>query len=975
MTTYGRNRQSIANIEEELNSIFDKHPKSQINANGDPVIPADNLLDILHSFSELYDGQPLLSDEETAMLQSLLAQNPGLEVTPQILLGFIAEKTKHSTPPRSPGPNDMFGNDAGDEYDFEEDNRGRDDDRSGGGYGHSRSLSSDSDGTSYYPGSRPPSRGPMTPAKSPLDSERRQRSQPLVAAPPSSWSKRPTPAGRRKSDAGRGSDSEGGTPSAWNRSTSRNRQRQSSNPTSPSTPHRDLTFSSGSPPDYHPSPSSRPGSRAGFGGRSNSMDMGYSSPDDANHTVKSRPMSRYGYNNFGDISNMSSDSIANEVNTLLMPRPSSSQTDSDEEDEIVAGLVPDRSTASSTVSMEIHERMEALQRNNEELGRKLMEAERTLQNKLMEHETELEETHMRLEELRSELSLSNREEKELRAKDSRNMAQIATLEAEMAKIQKALDSAKATYSSLQKQYQEQCIVSEKYRDDLRRRDETIRSLRENAALFEIENAKWQKEHDTYEERLVSMEAELELAMQAHTQLDEQKQENMLLKETIDRMRYEMDEMRSAVTAAANMQSGTNSAAGTISKSLGAELAGKMRWEEEDSDSREHDTEEEIGSEASTAVDEEDDTEGEEDEDVIQTIITKRKRKVPSRAHELSSTRHEFSELKEYSDSSTQYDPTLFAVNHAMQTEAERNPIMATFSIQTDPEPVRVPTPPPRLPTPPPPRHMSEMEIQTELIEEEPSRSSSPGIQDESMASSSSTIIPAPSTPKAAHRALDTDDPPAYDKVHEETERLLCRWHNGAKTQPADNSITGEPFEFAGVQGGVSEEAVEDWNALKRELGVKCDVIEKVISASEVTSASSSSKLGKGKAPKNVNRSASGRFYNIYNTYVYGDKSSALGLSTHILLWVGASALALMAVSPYITPHYAVVPGGATYYDRAAWHSFNAIGGGGEGFGVAVGGGAGGGWLRPGGGGPDSLWGFFARAGGGAAARIARGWPA
>ena len=36
------------------------------------------------------------------------------------------------------------------------------------------------------------------------------------------------------------------------------------------------------------------------------------------------------------------------------------------------------------------------------------------------------------------------------------MAQIAALEAEMAKIQKALDSAKATYSSFQKQYQEQC---------------------------------------------------------------------------------------------------------------------------------------------------------------------------------------------------------------------------------------------------------------------------------------------------------------------------------------------------------------------------------------------------------------------------------------------------------------------------------------------------------------------------------------
>ena len=39
------------------------------------------------------------------------------------------------------------------------------------------------------------------------------------------------------------------------------------------------------------------------------------------------------------------------------------------------------------------------------------------------------------------------------------MAQIAALEAEVAKVQKALDSAKATYNSLQKQYQEQCGTS------------------------------------------------------------------------------------------------------------------------------------------------------------------------------------------------------------------------------------------------------------------------------------------------------------------------------------------------------------------------------------------------------------------------------------------------------------------------------------------------------------------------------------
>jgi hypothetical protein len=218
------------------------------------------------------------------------------------------------------------------------------------------------------------------------------------------------------------------------------------------------------------------------------------------------------------------------------------------------------------------------------------------------------------------------------------MAQIAALEAEIAKTQKALDSAKATYSSLQKQYQEQCgvysitdtcrrlilstVVSEKYRDDLRRRDETIRTLRENTTLYEIETAKWQKEHDTYEERLGALQAELNLALQAHSQLDEQKQENLLLKETIDRMRYEMDEMRSATTSngLAVGGSGGSSAMNTLSKTLGAELMGKMKWGMEDEDDETKD--EFIGTVVETEEDER--TEGEDEEDVIQTIITRKR---------------------------------------------------------------------------------------------------------------------------------------------------------------------------------------------------------------------------------------------------------------------------------------------------------------------------------------------------------------
>ena len=91
------------------------------------------------------------------------------------------------------------------------------------------------------------------------------------------------------------------------------------------------------------------------------------------------------------------------------------------------------------------------------------------------------------------------------------------------------------------------------------------------------------------------------------------------------MRFEMDEMRNTATSlnALGMGSGASSAMNTLSKTLGAEL-GKVRWgmvDEEDEISGD-----DLESETHTAVDVEDEeqTEG-DDDDFIETIITKRKR--------------------------------------------------------------------------------------------------------------------------------------------------------------------------------------------------------------------------------------------------------------------------------------------------------------------------------------------------------------
>jgi len=125
------------------------------------------------------------------------------------------------------------------------------------------------------------------------------------------------------------------------------------------------------------------------------------------------------------------DAFDNDVNSLPMPRSGGGSvgvgggnddgSDSeDDEDEISRGLVvPERPLAESNASMEQEARLDALSRTNTELARKLADAERTLQMRLTQHEEELEECQVKIDELRSELASANREEKELRSKDVR----------------------------------------------------------------------------------------------------------------------------------------------------------------------------------------------------------------------------------------------------------------------------------------------------------------------------------------------------------------------------------------------------------------------------------------------------------------------------------------------------------------------------------------------------------------------------
>lgn len=300
--------------------------------------------------------------------------------------------------------------------------------------------------------------------------------------------------------------------------------------------------------------------------------------------------------------------------------------------------------------------------------------------------------------------------------------------------------------------------------------------------------------------------------------------------------------------------------------------------------------------------------------------------------------------REYADAEVQHDLSTLEVE--IQTLSEPKPDVESLSIQTeetsissiliqtDPEPS------------PPQRILVEMEVQTDEIDVDEASSSDHHEGEESMASSSSTLLPP--TPKPSIEQLHPHDlPPTYDRSELDFRiaEAIKDLHPGS-TRP--NEVLGRI--------GVSEDALEEWKALKAELGVECLVIEKVLqeiprsghprpSTSSVRSSSSSSSSNKG------------RFYNIYNTYIYGGETGGPGVLTNMVLCAGASAVAFVLMANLGSPQYHI-PGGPTYYDRAAWTSFNTMQASGEGFAAD---------------GANAFWDLVGRLSGNAA-RIVQGWP-
>jgi hypothetical protein len=281
----------------------------------------------------------------------------------------------------------------------------------------------------------------------------------------------------------------------------------------------------------------------------------------------------------------------------------------------------------------------------------------------------------------------------------------------------------------------------------------------------------------------------------------------------------------------------------------------------------------------------------------------------------------------------------------IQTLPEPKPVMASFSVQTEETPISsilVQTDPEPSP---PQKIVVEMEVQTDEIDADEASSSGQHEGEESMASSSSTLLPP--TPKPSVEQLHPHDlPPAYDRSE-----LDFRIAEAIKDLHPGSTRPNEMLRRIGV----SEDALEEWKALKTELGVGCSIIDKVLQ--EVPKSGRPRPSTSSTLSSSTSSSRKGRFYNIYNTYIYGGETGGPGVLTNMVLCAGASAVAFVLMAHLGNPQYHI-PGGPTYYDRAAWTSFNTMQVSGEGFAAD---------------GTNAFWDLVGRLSGNAA-RIVQGWP-
>ena len=275
--------------------------------------------------------------------------------------------------------------------------------------------------------------------------------------------------------------------------------------------------------------------------------------------------------------------------------------------------------------------------------------------------------------------------------------------------------------------------------------------------------------------------------------------------------------------------------------------------------------------------------------------------------------------KVYADAYTQHEADQFTSGTSVQTDPPAKKSTASFSTQTESEPQQV----------------------SALVQTDLSAKEMMSLEDD--ASSSISFR----SPVAGTSELQRDHPPPYEGSGYRADRnspdnrkvaaqILKQWHEGLKVP------------FGPIPGGVSEDAIEEWAALKKELGLECSVIDKIINISTKTGQRRPRPAATPTGPSPLTR-----LYNFMNRHLVKPKAkqeesadssddeeesenvvarkpkklgtTAFPLATQVMFGLGVWLMVVAVVTPHAAPLFDV-PGVPTYTDRLFWTAYNAMSG-------------------------------------------------
>jgi competence protein ComGF len=212
----------------------------------------------------------------------------------------------------------------------------------------------------------------------------------------------------------------------------------------------------------------------------------------------------------------------------------------------------------------------ALRARLEAAQRQLQEKDRQNDAVQQEHEMLISRLQDELEDTKAQITARKKEVKDSKARENSHMDSIATLEADLNKTEKALETTRDHLTKAKIDYDEQIVETNRLRVKVSELQDDLQRYKAEERIHVETVRAWEGDRETYRKTIKELHEHVDEVEAELRRLQEGERENRVLKEQMERMTAELEEVRRGSSfRGSHIGSDVD---GTLSKRLGSELA-------------------------------------------------------------------------------------------------------------------------------------------------------------------------------------------------------------------------------------------------------------------------------------------------------------------------------------------------------------------------------------------------------------------